>query len=142
MNWSEIYPKGAMPNHRQISDYVGNPVWNELCEQIEQKYGVEPKIEYSTCSMAPGWNVKYRKAGRALCTLYPHDGYFYCLIAIGPANAQETELLLPTFSSEVQQQYQDAAPTNGTRWLMINVCAADTARDVQSLVAIRAKAKR
>jgi hypothetical protein len=142
LNWSEIYPKSLMPSRGQINDYIGNPVWNELCGQIEQQFGVEPKVEYSTCSAAPGWNVKYRKGGRALCALYPRDGFFYCLIAIGPTIAQETELLLPTFSSEVRQMYLGAAPMNGTRWLMIDVRTENTARDVQSLVTIRAKAKR
>jgi AraC family transcriptional regulator len=37
-----------------------------------------------------GWNVKYRKGGRALCSLYPKQGYFLALVPYeGKSNAFE-----------------------------------------------------
>ncbi len=34
------------------------------------------QLEYSKCSLKPGWNVKYKKSGKALCALYPMEDYF------------------------------------------------------------------
>ena len=142
MSWNEEYPKSVTPDFQQITDYIGSPLWTELCEWTESTYGIAPRIEHSTCSGAPGWNVKYRKAGRALCTLYPRKGYFTCLLAVGPAQAQEVELRLPAFSAALREQYQQTRPMNGTRWMMIDVRVDDTANDVKQLIDIRAKTKR
>ena len=142
MGWNEDFPRDVMPEFQQITNYIGSPLWMELCEWAERTYGVAPRIEHSTCSGAPGWNVKYRKAGRALCTLYPHKGYFTCLLAIGPAQAQEVELRLPAFSDALREQYLQTNPMNGTRWMMVDVKAPETLRDVQTIVDVRAKTKR
>ena len=87
MNWCDCYPKEEMPTLAQVAAFVASPLWESLCVHVESCYGVLPKIEHSVCSGAPGWNVKYRKGGRALCTLYPAAGYYTCLISVGRREA-------------------------------------------------------
>lgn len=58
------------PDLEMISEYVRNPVWDELSSYIMETYDVTPSFEYSGCSW-PGWNAKFKKAGRSLCTNYP-----------------------------------------------------------------------
>ncbi|KAB2952754.1 DUF3788 family protein [Heliorestis acidaminivorans] len=36
---------------------------------MEEAYQAKPHITYSKCSAQPGWNVKYKKSGKSLCTL-------------------------------------------------------------------------
>jgi hypothetical protein len=55
---------------------------------------VKPKLSYSGCSMDggawKGWNVKYKKSGKVLCSLYPKQGYFLALVPFeGNSNAFE-----------------------------------------------------
>ena len=42
------------------------------------------KIAYSNCAMDNnvwrGWNIKYQKSGKSLCTIYPQQGYFLALV--------------------------------------------------------------
>ena len=71
------------PTLQEIGERIKSPLWNELCGYIEAAYGVQPSVEYSKCSGAPGWNVKYKKGGKALCTLYPGEGCFTALVAVG-----------------------------------------------------------
>jgi len=85
--------------------------------------------------------VKYRKASRSLCTLYPHHGFFTCLICIGGTEAVEVELLLETCSEYVRQLYATVKPLNATRWLMIDVTNSDVLADVKTLIGCRAKRK-
>jgi len=99
-----------------------------------------PRIEYSRCGMAPGWNVKYKKGGRALCTLYPAAGSFTCLVCIGQREAMAAEALLPLCSPPVRQLYHTASPLNGSRWLMIPVTDEAVLTDVKALIGIRAAA--
>jgi hypothetical protein len=141
MNWNECYPKMQMPNLQQISNFVATPLWSALCTHLESSYGVSPKIEHSTCSAAPGWNVKYKKSGRALCTLYPDDGFFTCLVSVGGREAMEAELILSACTQTVQDLYWGAKPFNGSRWLMIPVTSPETLEDAEKLIALRVQKK-
>ena len=141
MKWSERYLSDSPPSAADISEYIGSPLWAELCSFVESRYGVLPKTEYSVCSGAPGWNVKYRKGGRALCTLYPDSGFFTCLVSVGAREAAEAELRLLNFSEAVRSLYWNTKPFNGARWLMIPVSSREILQDVKQLIALRAERK-
>jgi len=77
MEWAGLYGADRQPSEAQIAEYIANPLWENLNGFLRESYGVQPSYDYSTCSGQPGWNVKYKKGGRALCTLYPMPGFFY-----------------------------------------------------------------
>ena len=137
MNWFERYPKAIQPTLQEISDFIASPLWNGLCTWAEESYQIEPKVEHSTCSGAPGWNVKYRKSSRALCTLYPDDGQFTAMVTIGAKEAPEAELLLPTCSDYIRELFARTQTFNGARWLMIRVTDAAVLEDVKKLIRLR-----
>lgn len=142
MSWNERYPKEIKPELTDIDAFVASPLWQQFCAQVEQTYGVKPVTEHSRCSGAPGWNVKYKKGGRSLCTLYPAGGYFTCLVAIGGGAAQEAELALNTFAAYTRELYQNATPLNGSRWLMVDVRDEHILADALALIAMRARNKK
>ena len=76
MEWSCKYGADNKPNQQQIINFVRSSLWETLNNHLHQIYMTEPKYNYSNCSMQPGWNVKYSKNGKSLCTLYPMEGYF------------------------------------------------------------------
>ena len=137
MSWFQRYPKSQQPTLEQISEYIESPLWGELCAWAEKAYQIEPKVEHSTCSGAPGWNVKYKKGGRALCTLYPDEGQFTALITVGAKEAPEAELLLPTCSDYIRELFAHTQTMNGARWLMIRVTDARVLEDVKKLIRLR-----
>jgi hypothetical protein len=139
MEWMQAYPQSNQPTAEQISDYIANPLWENLNGFLKFSYQVEPTYAYSGCSGQPGWNVKYQKAGRSLCTLYPMPGFFIALVVIGNKEQTEAELLLPTFSEHVQDLYGTAASVMGGRWLMIHVTDEHVLEDVKRLIQIRRK---
>jgi len=142
MNWSDQYPKGCPPDLASISKFIESPLWEELCQHLEGKYHVMPKVEHSICSSAPGWNLKYKKSGRALCTLYPAQGFYTCLVSIGSKEAMEAEVLLGTCTEYLQNLYWSTKPFQGGRWLMIEVSSSDILEDVKELIALRVKKKK
>lgn len=137
MKWNELYPKTIQPSPVQISSYIHNSLWEDLCTHLETDYGVSPRIEHSICSGAPGWNVKYKKGSRALCTLYPAEGYFTAMVSIGSKEAMEAELLLLACDEYTQTLYQNTQPFNGGRWLMIEVHTPSVLEDVKCLISLR-----
>lgn len=139
MNWNEAYSKSNQPELSTISAYVNNSLWESLLTHLNNTYQAEPIIEYSRCSGAPGWNLKYRKSGRALCVLYPAQGFFTCMISVGSKEAMEAELLLPACTDYLQQLYWDTALFNGGRWLMIAVTSPEILEDVKILISLRVK---
>ncbi len=70
MDWIELYGVDRQPTKADIGEFVASPLWEDLNTFLYANYEVEPSYSYSGCSGQPGWNVKYQKAGRSLCTLY------------------------------------------------------------------------
>lgn len=141
MRWSELFNNAKMPSHENIKEYIGEgaQIWLDLQEHIEKNYQAEPKIEYSNCSAQPGWNIKYQKKGKSLCTLYPMEGYFIALVVVGAKEKPEVETLLETFSPIVQRLYRNTTFTCGGHWLMIEVKNKAVADDIKRLISIRSK---
>lgn len=142
MRWSEQFTLENRPNFQQITDYIDSPLWEDLCAHLEGTYGVSPLIEYSKCGGAPGWNVKYKKSGRSLCTLYPNEHFFTSLVSIGSKEAMEAELLLISCDPYVQELYERTALFNGSRWMMIDVTTTAILEDVKRLIALRVQPKK
>ena len=145
MEWNQMFDSMVEPNNQNIRDYIGEaePLWLELQNYLEQNYSVMPKMSYSKCSAQPGWNVKYQKGGKSLCTLYPMENYFIALIVIGIKEETEVEaaMTLGVFSPYTQALYENTSFSCGGRWLMIRVNDQNVLEDVKQLIGIRVRPK-
>ncbi len=139
--WYEVYSKETPPTYEQVEEYVGSPLWGRLNDYLQRAYEVNPNMGYSGCSMQAGWNVKYKKGGKSLCTLYPMEGYYIALVVVGDKEMQEAEAFIPSCSDYVRQKFADTPTGQGQKWLMIDVKEEATLSDVASLVALRVKVK-
>lgn len=139
MIWSEEFGKETKPGIEMVDGYINCPYWHELQQFLNQAYGAEPSIEYSCCSGAKGWNVKYKRGSRALCTVYPKEGFFTCLISVGRKELHEVELLMDIFTPYLQNLYEKSLGINGSKWLMIDVTSEEILGDVKELIGIRVK---
>lgn len=141
MKWYNLYGPCNPPGLDNISEYVHNKLWQDLNRFLQNTYQIQPKLAYSRCSMQPGWNVKYQKSGKSLCTLYPMENYFITLVVIGNKEIHEAELLIPLCSKYTQVLYQETKFSPGGRWLMIKVTDRSILEDVMNLIQIRLKPK-
>ena len=71
-----------IPTEYEMSNYINNELWNKFCEFIKSNYNVNPRFEFSKCSLEYGWNVKFKKGSKTLCTVYPRENYFCVMIVI------------------------------------------------------------
>ncbi len=116
-----LQDKTNRPTIEEISEYVRNPVFMQFCSEIREEHKCIEKIEYSSCSWEKGWNIKFKKSGKSLCTVYPKEGYFTILIVIGKKEKPLVEEILPDCADELQNIYHQTQEGNGQRWLMIDI---------------------
>lgn len=134
-NWDKM-DRSQKPTMEIVTTYVNASLWNELYQHVESKYQSKPVFEYSGCSV-PGWNVKYKKSGRSLCTLYPMQEHFIALVVIGAKEKHEFDLTLPTLSEYTQNLYEAKKDKNGLCWLMFEVSNQTILQDVITCISIR-----
>lgn len=118
---SDIQNRMYSPVLEEIGEYVNNPVFLQFCMEIKTKYKCNEKIEFSSCSWEHGWNVKFKKAGKSLCTVYPKEGYFTVLVVVGQKEKEAVEAILPECTTELREIYKQKEMGNGQRWLMIDL---------------------
>ena len=144
IEWNELFDREHEPLEVQIKEYVNTPLFDELDGYLRQTYKVKPKLAYSGCKMDggmwQGWNIKYQKSGKSLCTLYPKQGYLQLLVTIGVRGVNEAELLMPLCTEYIQDIFSKSE-FHGSRILGIELRDKTVLRDVKSLIDIRAKTK-
>ena len=135
---NDIQDKNYRPAINEINEYVRNPVFTEFCSEIREMYQCTEKVEYSSCSWEKGWNIKWKKAGKTLCTLYPKDGFFKVLVVVGQKEKGPVEAVLPECTAALENLYRETQEGNGQRWLMIDIEDKDGLyQDVFRLIKIR-----
>ncbi len=128
------------PSLEEILDFVDNPACADFCRQLQETFQTAPQIDFSKCSMEPGWNVKFKKSSRSLCTIYPRKSFLTVMVVIGSRERDWAEAMLPQCSPEIQTIYQNTREGNGQRWLMIDIRQADAVcEDTLRLIELRTR---
>lgn len=137
----DIEDMNYCPTAEEIGAFVRTPLFMKLCMEMEREYKANCKIEFSKCTWAYGWNVKFKKSGKTLCTVYPKENYFTVLVVVGAREKEAVESILPEMTSEIQEIYHTTEEGNGQRWLMIDLEDEGAVyKDVLRLIGIRRNA--
>lgn len=113
--------------------------WLEMTCFIENNFTAKQQIDYSICAGKPGWNVKYKKSGKVLCTLYPGKDHFIALVVLGKNNRMAFEKTREEYCDYIRDLYDQCALFNGTKWLMIDVSEEVIFEDLKKLVMLKTK---
>ena len=144
MQWNELFDRDHEPSEAQIKEYISISLHGELDSHLRQVYKVKPKLAYSNCNMDcgfwKGWNVKYQKSGKSLCTLYPKQGYLQLLVPVGAREMNEAELLMPLCTEYTQELFKRSGGAD-FKSMAFEVRDEIVLIDVKSLIEIRAKKK-
>lgn len=137
----DIQDEGYFPSLEELCGYVRNPLFDRFCLEIKERFRCREKIEFSSCSWERGWNIKFKKSGKNLCTLYPRESYFTVLVVIGAREKEAAELILPDCTDRLQEIYRQTKEGNGQRWLMVDIEDDDEVyRDVLRFIELRREA--
>ncbi|SHE59297.1 DUF3788 domain-containing protein [Alkalibacter saccharofermentans] len=143
MKWNDKFDSDNVPDIEDIRRFIGDKagLWDDLTDYLRDTYKVRPDFDYSRCSAQPGWNIKYKRSGKSLCTIYPMDGYFIALVVVG--NKEEETVKdhcnEGLFTPYVSELYKATGFSAMGKWLMIKVTNREILEDVKKLVGIRIK---
>jgi AraC family transcriptional regulator len=141
MQWSELYTTGHEPSYNQIKEFVNTQLYDDLDSYLKQDYNVQPQLFFSNCTMDKGfwkgWNVKYKKGGKSLCTLYPKQGYFMVLIPVSAKNKNEADLIVTRCSKYIQELYNKTKSGKTGKSLAVEVKNKSILHDIKSFIALR-----
>lgn len=127
-----------IPTECEMKEYINNDLWEEFSQYMKNTYNVIPKFEFSKCSLEYGWNVKFKKSGKTLCTVYPRENYFTVLVVIGKKEKETFENIYSSLSYDIQQIYKETEEGNNQKWLMIDLEDNDKRyEDVKKIIEIR-----
>ena len=88
--------------------------------------------------MDKGWNIKYKKGRKSLCTVYIRRGWFTCLVTAPASILPELEARLFAFAPEFQNLYEQTSLFNGGKWLCMEVRERAQLETVWQLVLLKA----
>lgn len=131
-----------VPNAEELACYVDNPLFDELCREMERAYQARQSIEFSGDKVLLGWNLKFKKAGRTLCTVYPRKGHFPMLLVVGRKEKARVEALLPGLSDAFRDIYANTQEGMGQRWLLLDFASRTPLYDdALSVIRIRRESR-
>ena len=134
----DLMDKKYHPSLEEISEYIGCPMFLRFCSELKETYKCSEQIEFSSCSMERGWNIKFKKSGKSLCTIYPRESYFTVMVVVGRTEKAGVEAMLEECTPQLREIYHQTKEGNGQRWLMLDLedCEA-MYQDILRLIAIR-----
>lgn len=134
----DLMDKKYHPFLEEISEYIGCPMFLRFCSELKETYKCSEQIEFSSCSMERGWNIKFKKSGKSLCTIYPRESYFTVMVVVGRKEKAFVEAILEECTPQLREIYHQTKEGNGQRWLMLDLedCEA-MYQDILRLIAIR-----
>lgn len=129
-----------IPTEYEIKKYINNNLYDDFCKYIKNTYNIAPKFEFSKCNWEYGWNIKFKKGSKTLCTIYPRENYFTVLIVIGKKEKENIDNRLYSFSNKIQTIYKETKEGNNQKWLMIDLEDKDKwYEDVKKIIELRNK---
>lgn len=143
MQWFEMYDGSCEPSSEDVLGFVDTALWDELVQYAVDAFKARPVLEYSKCKMDDGlflgWNLKLKKSGKNLCTLYPKQGYYLALITVAAKDTDEADIMAQDFCPSTKELY-DKVETHAHygKMLCLEVRSAEVLGDLKRLVALRA----
>lgn len=110
------------------------PLWERLTQFVEANYQIQGEWSFWGPAKS-GWNLRYRRKGKALVALYPQKERVTARVVLGKAQAERALGL--TLGEEVARMLREAPQLHDGRWLFIPVVNEADAEDVEQLLHVK-----
>ena len=136
-------PKIAAPSEGELLNLMGESVfvqWKELKDQILSQYDVEE--EWHAGGKAGQYELKFRRGGKTLVSLFPHEDNIGCMIIYGRAERDKFEAVRGDYPVDILEVYDKARTYHDGKWMMFVWPAVDLQSCLLSLLAHKRKPNR
>lgn len=131
------------PTLEDINELLGETlfaVWTELCNRIDEKYEMDRIWDKGFKEWL--YELKYRRGGKTLCTLYLKEGSIGFWIILGKDERNKFENVRNEYSSKVQNIYDETKIYHDGKWLMFEPTDDVMFDDFMKLLSIKRKPNR
>lgn len=127
--------KSAQPVAREIELVLGSafPLWESLVGYLAENYQMAGDLSYGGKNY--GWNLWYRKSGKALVSLYPQSGSFVAQVVLGKEQVEKALAL--ELGAKVGGMLRDTPQLHDGKWLFIPITTQEEVRDVEQLLLLK-----
>jgi hypothetical protein len=129
--------KTVEPTKEEIHAVLGTkaPLWQALLDFIETSFAIPGVFNFGGKNY--GWNLWYKKGGKALTTLYPQKDHFIAQVVLGKEQVEKALAL--ELGEKVRRILQDTPQFHDGRWLFIPVSNEVDLQDVEKLLVLKRK---
>ena len=128
--------RSHQPSPDEIRLALGSlyPLWERLTRFIATNYQIAGEFSFWGPAKS-GWNLRYRRKGRALVALYPQKERIIAQVVLGKAQAERAQSL--KLGEKVSKMLREAPQLHDGRWLSIPVLNEADAEDVEQLLLVK-----
>ncbi len=137
MPFERMSDKSRVPTEAEMSAWTGSAAdcWRMLREEVEGRFGLPPETAYGGAKY--GWQIRYRKGGRTLCTLFPERHACTVLIVLGSKETARAAGLLDGLSTPVRDAFDGAGRYADGLWMWPRVQTPDDVASVVTLLGLK-----
>lgn len=127
--------KDHPPSPAELTEMLGvrKPLWDDLIAFIAVNYQLSAELSFGGKNY--GWNLWYRRGGKSLATLYPHQNSFIVQIVLGRDQVEKAYAL--ALGKHVTQVLHDTPQLHDGRWLFIKVKSKRDVKDIKQLILVK-----
>ena len=128
--------RSHQPSPEEIRLALGSlyPLWERLTRFIDTNYQIAGELSFWGPAKS-GWDLRYRKKGKALVALYPQKERIIAQIVLGKAQAGRALGL--KLGEKVGNMLREAPQLRDGRWLFIPILNEADAEDVEQLLLVK-----
>lgn len=130
------YPDHAKPAAKGAS----NDTWTSLVSCIQENYVMD--THWDTGRKAGKYELRFRRSGKTLCTLYALENSFGFLVILYKKEREKFESAVASFTQETRESYDETKTCHDGKWLMLDMHDNRQMEDARALRAIKKKPNR
>ena len=139
MTHERILKKNSKPTDKEMLDVIGNTAhWLNLRQYIETQYDFVPEVVFYGDKYS--WTLRYRKAGKTLCSLFPETGAFSTLVVLGRKETEKALSSTDKFNPKVRSLLRSTEKLRDGLWPWIRVSSIVDVDAIKELLNIKRKA--
>lgn len=111
--------------------------WQNAISIIESRYDMDK--EWHTGGKAAKYELKFRRGGKTLASLFPKEDAIGLMIIFGKQEREKFEEKEPVFSDYVKNEYHQAPTYHDGKWIMFSLPNEDLMKDLPEMLLIKRK---
>lgn len=136
MSMGYFTDRSHQPSPEEIRLALGSicPLWERLTRFIDTNYQIAGEFSFWGPAKS-GWNLRYRRKGKALVALYPQKERIIAQVVLGKAQAERALSL--KLGKKVSKMLREAPQLHDGRWLSIPILNEADTEDVEQLLLVK-----